>query len=162
MRRTPVLSRVALAGLVLSSFASPARGQDAPGYATISARQFAGGSAHVTVTGSVEIDQEVPINVQASIADGEYTWLQFGDSGSEEPNALITYGYGEVGVSVGRGKFVVTAGNVPGEEPQCSDTVEVTDALVSARYTCAGITSYDSATGEMGEVDIDIRFTAGS
>ena len=31
------------------------------------------------------------------------TWLQSGVSGADTPNALITYGNGEVGVSLGQG-----------------------------------------------------------
>ena len=57
---------------------------------TISARQYTGGSASVKVSGVVEIAAEVPLNTQASMSDGEMTWLQFGNSGSETPNALIT------------------------------------------------------------------------
>ena len=159
MDRIPLLSSVVAAGLVLA--ASPASGQTG-GTPTISSRQFVGGSAKVTVTGSVQIDQDVAINTQASLADGEMTWLQFGASGSEAPNALITYQPGEVGITVGRGKFLATAGNVTGEDPQCSGTVEVTGTSVSGHYTCLGVVSHDAATGKMGKVDIEIRFTSRS
>jgi len=161
MRRIPLPSSVAAAGLVLAVLASPAGGQTG-GFPTISSRYFAGGSAKVTVSGSVRIDQEVAINTKASFGDGEMTWLQFGASGSEAPNALITYGDGEVGITVGKGKFVATAGIVAGEAPQCSGTVQVTGASVSGHYTCAGVVSHDGATGKMGKVDIEIRFTAKS
>ncbi len=161
MHCTPVLSSIVAASLVLAA-ASPALGQ-ADGYPTISSRQFVGGSAKVTVTGATQIDQEVPINTQASFGDGEMTWLQFGVSGSESPNALITYGEsGEVGVSVGPGKFVATAGNPPGEKPQCLGKTKVTGTLVSGNYTCRGISSHDGTTGKMGKVDIAVRFTAKS
>jgi hypothetical protein len=101
----------------------------------------------VTVTGAV---------------DGEMTWLQFSVSGSEAPNALITYQPGEVGITVGKGKFIATAGNITGEEPKCSGNVEVTAGSISGHYTCPGVVSHDVATSKMGKVNIDIRFTAKS
>jgi hypothetical protein len=162
MRRLPLLARVAAVGLVLALLASPASGQT-NAVPTISARQFVSGSAKVTVKGSVKIDQEVPINTKASFGDGEMTWLQFGVSGAETPNALITYGETkEVGITVGRGKFIATGGITPGEAAQCSGKVDVTGALISGHYTCAGIVSHDAATSKMGKVDIEIRFTATS
>ncbi len=120
MRRR-VLSTVAF----LVCLAPHAAGQTAK-TPTVSARQFTGGSATVSVTGVVEIAAEVPLNTQASVADGSMTWLQYGASGSETPNALITYSPYEVGVSVGKGKFIVTAGIMEGEKPQCSGSSEVT------------------------------------
>jgi hypothetical protein len=116
----------------------------------------------VSVKGATEIAAEVPLNTQASISDGGMTWLQYGASGSEAPNALITYSPYEIGVSAGKGKFIVTAGIMPGEKPTCSGSSEVTENAVTGHYTCPGLTSYDAATGKMGTVDIDIRFSAKS
>jgi hypothetical protein len=76
--------------LVPAILARPLEGQTS-GVPTISSRQFASGSAQVQVSGSVQIDQEVAINPQASFGDGQMTWLQFGVSGSDAPHALITY-----------------------------------------------------------------------
>jgi hypothetical protein len=116
----------------------------------------------VTVSGSATIDQEIPLNSQASYSDGEVTWLQFGVSGSDAPNALITYGETkEIGISVGKGKLVATGGIVPGEKSQCSGKVQVTEAEVSGDYTCSGVASHDPAK-QMGKVDIKVRFTAKS
>jgi hypothetical protein len=157
MRRTQFLSSVAAAGMVLAVLASPAAGQVPGRVPTISSRQFVSGAAKVTVSGSFQIDEEVAINTAASFGDGEWTWIQFGDSGSEVPNALITYGDGEVGINVGRGKGTATA-----EGANCSGKVEVTAAAVSGNYTCTGVDSYDSATSRMGKIDIEIRFTANS
>ncbi len=147
--------------LVPAILARPLEGQTS-GVPTISSRQFASGSAQVQVSGSVQIDQEVAINPQASFGDGQMTWLQFGVSGSDAPHALITYQPGEVGISVGRGKFVATAGVIVGEPRQCSGGTQVTGTSVTGHYKCAGITSYDAATRQMGEIDIEIRFTAES
>ena len=128
----------------------------------ISARNFTGGSAKVKVTGSTQIDAEVPINTQASISDGDHTWIQYGASGSPTPNALITLHDGELGFNVGKGKFSVTAGIMEGGEAQCSGKAEVTPTLVTGRYTCPNIDSYDAATRAMGKVSIEISFTAKS
>jgi hypothetical protein len=153
-------TRVGLALVTLAALAGRLPGQ---GFPTISQRQFAGGTAKLIVTGSFSISEDVPINVQASFGDGEATWLQFGNSGSEQPNVLITYGESrEIGISVGRGKLIATGGIMPGETSQCSGKVEVSAKLISGRYSCRGVSSYDPATGKMGKVDIDITFTAKS
>jgi hypothetical protein len=152
--------RVGLAVVILAALAGQLPGQ---GFPTISQRQFAGGTAKLIVTGSFSISEDVPINVQASFGDGEATWLQFGNSGSEQPNVLITYGESrEIGISVGRGKLIATGGIMPGETPQCSGNVDVSAKLISGKYSCRGVSSYDPATGKMGKVDIDITFTAKS
>ena len=145
----------------LASLPAPAAAQTS-GFPTISQRQYTGGSAKVTVTGSAAIDAEIPINEQASYSDGEVTWLQFGISGGADPEALITYGdTKEIGISVGKGKLSATGGIIPGDKSECAGTVKVTGSLVSGEYTCRGVTSHDPATG-MGKVDITVTFTAKS
>lgn len=152
---------VAGGALLLAALSSPGSGQTKP--PTISARQFSAGSAKVTVTGSFSVDLDVPLNLQASIGDGGMTWLQFGSSGSAEPNAAITYGEtGEVGITVARGKTLATGGIIVGEKSECAGKVEVTAKLISGRYTCVGVTSHDPATGKMGKVNIEVSFTAKS
>lgn len=161
MRRVSFLWSVMATGLFLAVVPSPAGGQTGRPPA-ISERQFTGGSAKVTVTGSTTIDQEIALNTQASYGDGEMTWLQFGVSGSEAPEALITYGEaGETGITVGKGKFVATGGIMPGEKSQCSGKVQVTGSLISGDYACVGVTSKEPG-GNMGKVDIKVRFTAKS
>ena len=152
---------VAVLSLLLAARASPAAAQTG-GQPAISARSFTGGSAASTVTGTVRFEQDVPINAQASFGDGTMTWIQFGVSGAETPNVLITYNSesGETGITVGRGKFIATAGVAPGETPQCTGKTEVTPTQVSGDYRCPGLDSYDAATGTMGKVDIAVRFTA--
>jgi hypothetical protein len=80
----------------------------------------------------------------------------------DKPNALVTYQPSEVGITLGKGKFIATAGVMVGETPQCSGKTEVTPTSVSGHYTCPGIVSHDAATGKMGKIDIEIRFTAKS
>jgi hypothetical protein len=160
MRRSALLSRIAAAIVALAVLAPPASGQH-HAYPPISQRQFTGGSAKLIVKGSAQIDQEIPINDKASIGDGETTWLQFGASGDAAPNVLVTYGEtGEIGITIGKGRFSATGGITPGEKPQCTGKSEVNPTLVTGQYTCPGITSYDAGSGKMGQVDIEIRFTA--
>jgi hypothetical protein len=124
---------------------------------TISTRSFTGGSAKVTVRGFFDVDSDVAINTGASYADGGYTWLQYGVSGSEAPNALITVGDGEIGVSAGLGSYsaIVTSTECPGE-------IDVTDTTVSGHFSCTGVAGYNSGDETMGTVDLEVTFTADS
>lgn len=123
----------------------------------ISQRTFVSGTAKLKVTGSFTINEDVDINKQASIADGEYTWLQYGSSGSDSANVLITVGADEVGIGPGKGKNGATAG-----ADLCKGKLDVSRTMVSGTYKCTGVTSYNSSTRKMGEVDIEVSFTAKS
>jgi hypothetical protein len=127
----------------------------------ISGRSFAGGSAKVTVTGSFQIDADVAINATASFGDGEMTWIQFGVSGAEEPNALITYGDQGIGIIIGLGKNTATA-EPSAEDAACTGEVNVTAGSVAGQYTCTGVGSYNPTTKKLGKVNITIRFTGTS
>ena len=142
---------LAFAALAFAMTVSSANAQ-AP---AISARQYTGGTVILVVTGSIQINDTVAINVPASISDGEMTWLQYGASGSPTPNLLITFSNGEYGIGVGLGKKVATA------EPQhCTGTTQVTATSITGNYDCKGVTSYDGGTGSMGNVTIKVQFTA--
>ena len=161
MRRIPLLGSIVVVGCALCLLVSLAAAQT-DGFPTISGRQFTGGSIKVTVTGSTQITQEIPINTTASFGDGESTWLQFGASGAAEPNALITYGQTkEIGIIIGQGKFAVTGRIMPGEASECSGKASVTATLVSGEYACTGLVS-KQAEGGMGKVDVKVSFTAKS
>lgn len=121
----------------------------------ISARTYVGGSAKVTVTGSFQINDSVPINTQASLSDGEMTWLQYGASGSEAPNALVTISLDEVGINVARGKPTATIG-----AENCTGDMNVTGNSITGHYKCPNVTSYDPRSGQMATVNIEIDFTA--
>ena len=154
------ISRFIIAGLLVSLYTRSAMGQ---AYPPISARTFTSGSIKIVVTGSFRVDTDVPINTQASVGAGDMTWLQFGVSGSNEPEALITYGDNkETGITVGSGKHVATGGMMPGEKPTCTGTVQVTATLISGHYVCKGLSSHDSSTGKLGTVDVEVTFTARS
>lgn len=134
--------------------AAPVHAADVP---VISARSYVGGDVTVKVTGAFAIDATIPINVPASISDGEMTWLQFGVSGAAEPNLLLTVSSHEIGFGVARGKAIATAG-----ADDCKGDMKVGTTRVSGTYKCLGVTSYDPNTGQMGKVDIEIQFTANS
>jgi len=150
----------ALAALLLAAVAPALRAQDFP---KISQRQYVDGSAKLVVTGAFAINEDVAINKPASFSDGESTWLQFGASGSATPNVLITYGETkEIGIIVGKGKLTATGAITPGEKSDCSGKADVSPKLISGKYTCHGITSYDPRTGKMSTIDIEVTFTVKS
>jgi hypothetical protein len=146
---------VVTAGLLV--VAGPASGQAFP---TISGRTFTSGSVTVVATGSHSIREEIPINAQASFGDGEMTWIQFGVSGSDKFDVLITYADQEIGITVSRRKVIATGGIMRGEESECSGKAEVSATLISGEYRCKGVTSHDPATGNLGKVDMTVTFTA--
>jgi hypothetical protein len=162
MRKLWLRTTVLMSCLTLTLLPASAAGQTS-GFPTISQRSYSGGSIKVTVTGSTKMDADIPINTQASFGDGEMTWLQFGASGSEQPNALITYNsqLKEVGITVGKGKLIMTGGIMEGEKSLCTGKVKVTEKEVVGDYTCAGLTTHDPASG-MGKADVKVTFTAKS
>ena len=131
--------------------------QEAAAPPEISSRSYVNGTARVLVTGSFQVNEVIAINTQASFSDGEMTWLQFGVSGAETPNALVTVSPYEVGVTVARGKSLATAG-----AENCTGKMVVTADAVRGRYKCPGITSHNPGVVTLGKVDIEIDFTAGS
>lgn len=141
--------------LAMSLLAAPVAGQTAAKIPAVSTRSYGGGSAKLTVTGSFRIDQDVDLNTKASYSDGEYTWLQFGASGSDSANVLVTIGADGFGIGPGLGKDGAIA-----EGEHCKGKIEVTASLVSGTYTCKGVTSYNTGTRKMGTIDLTIQFTA--
>jgi len=123
----------------------------------ISGRSYVSGSATVKVTGAFSFNAVIPINKQASFGDGRMTWIQYGDSGSKQPNLLVTVSLYELGFGIGLGKNVTTAG---GED--CTGSMDVKPTMITGKYKCPGITSYNPDTGQMGKVDFEIDMTAGS
>ena len=76
----------ALAAVTLSAVQVPAAaGQDNP-FASGAERFYKGGSAVVKVTGSFEIDGEIPLTTTPSYtSDDGQTWIVYGDETSGEP-----------------------------------------------------------------------------
>ena len=130
---------------------------------TIGARNYVSGSVKVKVTGAFAMDETVTLNTVASIGVGDMTWLQYGVSGSAQPEALITFNdTNEIGILVARGKLQATSGVGGNEKPWCTGKVDVTAKRISGQFTCASVTSYDQGTKAMGKVTIEVRFTAES
>ena len=123
----------------------------------VSARTYSTGHVQLKVSGHFDIDASPALDTRASISDGEYTWIQYGASGSEAPNATVTIGNGDMGVSVASGRYVATATST-----ECSMTTSVTATKVSGHFTCPKVTGYNQADRSMGDVQIEIAFEAGS
>jgi hypothetical protein len=141
--------------VVVAALVAAAPAHTAGGIPTISPRGYVGGSVKVAVSGSFKINADIPINKQASMSDGEMTWLQYGVSGAAEPNLLLTVSSYEVGFGVSRGKAMATAG-----AEDCTGDMVVGERQINGKYSCKGVTSYDPSSGRMGTVDIEIHFTA--
>lgn len=139
------------------ALAVPAAAQEVVKPPVISARSYVSGSAKIAVSGSFQVNQDVPINSQASMSDGEMTWLQFGVSGADAPNALVTVSSDEVGIAVGRGKWIATAG-----AEACTGKMVITGVSVLGRYSCAGVTAHNPGVPGLGKVDIEFAFTTRS
>jgi hypothetical protein len=123
----------------------------------ISARTYTTGRVRLSVNGHFDIDASPALDTQASVSDGGYTWIQYGASGSEAPNATVTIGNGDMGISVAVGRYVATATST-----DCSMTTGVTATKVSGHFTCSKVTGYNQADGSMGDVAIEIEFEANS
>jgi len=126
----------------------------------ISPRTYTSGSAKVKVTGFFEVDGAQQLG-QSGLTDDDQTWIPYGTSGAQELNLLFTNStaMAEHGVTIGLGPYTVTATSTSGE---CRTKVDVTPTLVTGRYSCTGSTGYNNQTGQMGEVDIEVEFSAGS
>lgn len=127
----------------------------------ISTRTYTSGTVKAKVTGFFEVDGSQTLNVPASLTDDDQTWIQYGVSGAQELNVLFTnsQSMAEHGVTIGVGPNTVTATSTSGE---CRTHIDVQAAQVSGHYSCTGSTGYNNQTGEMGKVDIEVEFSAGS
>lgn len=137
--------------------AAKVQGGGAADVPTISKRTYTAGSAQMKVSGFFEINADQDLNKVASLSDGEYTWLQYGDSGAQTANATITFGEGDSGVTVGVGPYSAT-----GTSTDCSKKVDVTGTTISGHFSCAGVTGYNKDAGNMGTVNMEIDFAASS
>lgn len=127
----------------------------------ISTRTYTAGTVKAKVTGFFSVDGTQELNLPASLTDDDQTWIQYGVSGAPDLNVLFTNStaMSEHGVTIGLGPDTVTAVSTSGE---CRTKVDVTPTLVTGHYTCTGSTAYNNQTGQMGEVDIEVEFSAGS
>lgn len=123
----------------------------------VSARTYTTGYMQLNVSGHFNIDARLELDTRASISDGGYTWIQYGTSGSDAPNATVTIGNGDIGISVAVGRNIAT-----GTSTECTMTTTVTDTKVSGRFECAKVTGYNQIDRGMGDVTIDVDFEASS
>jgi|SRR5688572_3706053 hypothetical protein len=132
-------------------------------YPPISARQFVSGNIQIKVIGTFAMNETVALNTVASVGLGDMTWLQYGVSGSAQPEALITFNdTNEIGILVAHGKLQATSGVGGNEKPWCKGKVDVTAKRITGQFTCESVTSYDQGTKKMGKVTIEVTFTAES
>ena len=127
----------------------------------ISPRTYVGGSVQVKVSGFFEVDGSQSLNKPASITDDDHTWIQYGVSGAPELNVLFTnsQSMAESGVTIGVGPYTVTAANTSGE---CRTNFDVGPTTMSGHFSCTGSTGYNKSTGQMGKVDIEVKFNVNS
>ena len=141
--------------------AAPVRQAEGAKVLKISPRTYVGGSVQVKASGFFQVDGSQSLNKPASITDDDHTWIQYGVSGAPELNVLFTnsQSMAESGVTIGVGPYTVTAANTSGE---CRTNFDVGPATVSGHFSCTGSTGYNKSTGQMGKVDIDVKFNANS
>ncbi|MGB5132155.1 MAG: hypothetical protein WBO00_06045 [Steroidobacteraceae bacterium] len=127
----------------------------------ISKRTYTTGIVKTKVTGFFEVDGSQDLNKPASITDDGSTWIQYGVSGAQDLNVLFTNAedMAENGVNIGVGPYTVTATSTSGE---CRTKFDVQPVTITGHYSCTGSTGYNNKTGEMGKVDIEVDFSAGS
>lgn len=123
----------------------------------VSARTYKAGYMNLKVSGFFDIDASPALDTVASISDGGYTWIQYGKSGEAPPAATVTIGNGDIGISVGVGRFVATGTTI-----ECEITTEVTPSKVSGHYSCPKVAGYNQETRQMGDVKIEVDFEATS
>ena len=127
----------------------------------ISSRTYTSGSAKTKISGFFEVDGSTELNKPASITDDGHTWIQYGVSGAPELNVLFTNAedLAEHGLNIAAGPYTVTVTSTSGE---CRTNIDVQPATVSGHYSCSGSTGYNKDSGQMGKVDIEVDFNAGS
>jgi hypothetical protein len=132
----------------------PTSGIEVP---VVSARTYVSGQMKIDVSGHFDIDDVIQLDPVASISDGDYTWIQYGTSGGEAPNATVTIGGGDISVSVAVGRYVATAAST-----DCEMETDVTPTSVTGHFTCPEVSGYNQADRSMDNVAIEVEFDAGT
>jgi hypothetical protein len=123
----------------------------------ISDRTYTAGHMQLRVSGFFDINASPALDPRASITSDGHTWIQYGASGEEPPNATVTVGEGDMGIGVSVGRYVATGTTI-----ECEIVIEVTPTKVSGHYSCPKVTGYNPADGSMGDVKIELDFEATS
>lgn len=148
----------ALGSLPLGS-AAPATPRPVGGLvAPISERYFSDGTISVQVVGLFEVATDIELYAPASYGDGQMTWIQFGEGFTDTHTATVTVDpSGEAAVTVSSGNF-----NATGDVETCAVDIDVSDALVAGTLSCHDVIGFDSPTGAVGPVQIEVTFSAAS
>jgi hypothetical protein len=123
----------------------------------ISDRTYKVGHMNLKVSGFFDINASPALDAPPSITSDGNTWIQYGKSGEAPPNATFTVGNGDMGISVGVGRFVATGTTI-----ECEITTEVTPTRVSGHFSCPKVSGYNMDTRVMGDVKIEADFEATS
>jgi hypothetical protein len=126
----------------------------------ISARDYSGGSAPVTVTGSFSFDSTVALDTPATFSDGTQTSLSYAYN-LESGGILLAFsdldGAEGLGLNVAVGPWIAT---YMGQG--CSWEIEVTAVRVSGNISCTDIPATNQDDGTTGTIDVELDFSADS
>jgi hypothetical protein len=123
----------------------------------ISDRTYKVGHMNLKVSGFFDINASPALDVLPSITSDGNTWIQYGKSGEAPPNATFTVGNGDMGISIGVGRFVATGTTI-----ECEITTEVTPTRVAGHFSCPKVTGYNQESRAMGDLKIEADFEATS
>ena len=123
----------------------------------ISDRSYTAGRMQLRVSGFFDINASPALDTMASITSDGHTWIQYGASGEAPPNATVTVGNGDMGISAAIERYIATGTTI-----ECEITIEVTATKVSGHYSCPKVTGYNPVDGAMGDVKIEVDFEATS
>jgi hypothetical protein len=126
----------------------------------ISARDYVGGSAPLTVSGSFGINSTIGLDPQSSFSDGVETTLSYGFN-DESGGVLLAFSHAEgsegLGLNVNFGSWMAT---YMGEG--CAWDVNVTEQTLAGHVSCSDLPAMNAADGTTGTVDVELDFTADS
>jgi hypothetical protein len=136
------------------------RGTDGSGdLPIISIREFTGGEAPITTSGTFDMGQTMPMDPPAAHTDGVDTTIVYGDLLSDYVELAFSRVDGSegIGVNVQSGDWLaVYLGQ------GCSWEVDVSANLVSGHISCTDIPATNQADGSTGAIDVEVDFTADS
>jgi hypothetical protein len=137
------------------------RGSDSTGdLPLISMRDFTGGDAPITTSGTFTLSETMPMHPPATFADGTETTLIYGDMLANE---YVDVGFSTLDGSEGLGLNVYSGDWRAVYQGQgCSWVVDVAPTSVSGHISCTDIPAYNDADGSTGSIDIELDFSADS
>jgi hypothetical protein len=136
------------------------RGSDSTGdLPLISMRDFTGGDAPITTSGTFTLSETMPMHPPATFADGTETTLIYGDLLAD----YVSLGFSNLDGSEGLGLNVQSGAWLATYLGQgCSWEVEVSPVSVSGHISCADIPAVNQDDGTTGSIDIELDFSADS